>query len=58
MKIVARIEKLVQIGPDDYRTRPLTKVFDSTAPVDEIIAWAKTHGEGYLVNEIELTQPD
>lgn len=58
MKIIARVEKLVQIGPDDYRTRPVTKTFDSTATVDEIVAWGKSHGSCNLINDIELTQPE
>lgn len=58
MKIIARIETLNQIGPDDYRVRPITKVFDDTATVAEIHAWAHLHGSGYLVNDIELSQPE
>lgn len=58
MKIIARIEILNQVGPDDYRTVPITKIFESTATVDEIHAWAKTHGTAFLVNDIELTQPE
>ena len=58
MKIIARIEKQVQIGPYDYLTYPVTKTFDSTATVDEIVAWGKTHGSDNLLNNIELTQPE
>ena len=57
LKIIARIEILNQIGPDDYRVRPITKVFEDTATVGEIHAWALSHGSGYLVNDIELSQP-
>jgi hypothetical protein len=58
MYIVARVEKLVQIGPDDYRIRPVTKTFDSTATIDEIVTWGKSNGSDNLINNIELTQPD
>ena len=58
MKINARIEKLVQVAPYDYRLYPVTKTFDSTATIDEIVAWAKSHGSDNLINNIELTQPE
>ena len=58
MKIIARIEVLNQIGPDDYRTCPITKIFEDTATVAEIHAWASLHGPNFLVNDIELSQPE
>lgn len=58
MNIIARIEKCVQIGSDDYRVYPITKIFDSTITIDEIISWAKTNGPNYFLNDIELTQPE
>ena len=58
MKIIARIEILNQIGPDDYRIRPITRIFEDTATVAEIHTWALLHGSGYLVNDIELSQPE
>ena len=58
MKINARIEKMVQVGPYDYRVYPVTKTFDSTSTIDEIDAWAKSHGSDNLINNVELTQPE
>ena len=58
MKIIARVEKLVQIAPYDYRVYPVTKEFDSTSTIDEIVAWGKSHGSDNLINNIELTQPE
>ena len=58
MKIIARIEVLNQISPDDYRTRPITRIFEDTTTIAEIHAWARLHGSGYLVNDIELSQPE
>lgn len=46
-----------KIHPDDYRTRPVTKVFPVTVMVSEILAWANTHGS-HLLNDIELSQPE
>ena len=56
MKIIARIEKLVQIGPDDYRIYPITKIFESNATIDEIHAWAQNNNKGTLMNDIQLTE--
>ena len=53
MQIVARVE-LDQIGPDGFRLRSRTKVFESTATIEEIHAWAQTIGN-YPINEIALT---
>jgi hypothetical protein len=57
MKIVAIIELANQIGPDDYRVCPVTKIFDSSATIDEIHNWAQKHGK-FLMNDIKLTQPE
>lgn len=52
--LLARIEKCVQVGPDDYRMRPITKIFDESTVLAEVISWAKTHG--VLINDTEITQ--
>lgn len=54
MQIVARIEYLDQIGPDDCRVRPRTKVFESTATVDEIHTWANTI-QRCPINDVTIT---
>jgi len=56
MQIIARIEETVQVGPYDYRVQAVTKSFEDTATVKEVIAWANTRGN-YTLNQIELTQP-
>ena len=56
MQIIARIEGLDQIGPDDYRVRATTKIFEETDTLKEVHAWANTHGS-YPFSHIELTQP-
>lgn len=54
MQIVARVEQLDEISPDDFRLRSRTKVFESTATIEEIHTWAQTIGN-YSINEIALT---
>ena len=56
MKIAVHVNVLDQIGPYDYRTSTRTKVFDSeTATIEQILKWAKTHGENIKVHDLVLS---
>ena len=42
MKIAATITDCIQVGMDSWRDVSATKVFDSSEPINDILAWAKT----------------
>ena len=53
-EVIASLDYLNQVGPDDYRVVRRTKIFQSTAAIDEITEWAQTIGL-YTINDITIT---
>lgn len=56
-EVIARVEQLCQESPDDYRLRSRTKIFQSTATIDEIFQWAQTIAP-YRINDISITEAE
>ena len=56
-EIIARVETLDQISPDDFRVRSRTKIFQSTVSIDLIVSWANSIGN-YTINDITITQAE
>lgn len=44
LEIIATIRKCVQIGPEDFELKVLTKRFDYDSSLDHVDQWAKSHG--------------
>lgn len=54
-KIAATVAGCGQISMNDYRDWRVTKIFDYSATIGEIDAWAKTFGERYDFRDVLLS---
>lgn len=45
MKIAVTVSVFMQVSQEQYRDVPITKVFDSSQSIDEMLEWAKTIDE-------------
>lgn len=58
-KIVATVSRCVQIGPDDYECRKISKVFEVGDPVYKILDWAQVASKSMAkktINDVSFSE--
>lgn len=49
-KIVITVKRCVQISPDDFEIKLISRVFSTTRSIKDMLQWAKT--TGFIIPEI------
>ena len=44
MKVCAIVNKCVQVGPEDWKMKPTTRIFDTSRPISDVLEWVEAMG--------------